>query len=673
MLDLEILHFQLFCGLGGAGIGLNRSRGQVGGFRGTTRCLGGVDVNRSRIRDFERLVGVPGTVLDLFSREGYALFHGHPPPADWREATPDDLRQAAGGERPHIIYSSPPCTGFSGLVTEKRSKGARYRALNELTLRGIFLALTAWEDDPVEFFVIENVPRIRTRGVDYLDAIKAMLDAHGYSWAETDVCLGRLGGLGQRRLRYHLVARHREKVPPMLYQPEERPLRSVGEVIGGFPIPGTLEADACGAMHSLPRLEWRTWVRLALIKAGHDWRYLKELEVEDGIVQGLSIVPAAAYHHGALGVLPWDEEAGAVTGGAAAQTGKFSVQDPRPRMSGDYGQYGVVPWEDTAGTVTSKSEPGSGRYTVQDPRVRHPWKCMYGVLDFEEPAGAVTGGASTTRGAYSVSDPRLAWKPTAHRNKLRVTDFDQPAGTVTGADRVGSGAPSIADPRPIGARGGKGKYRVTRWDEQSGAVIAASSTGQGAFAIQDPRLEGRRAFCNVFRVVDWREASQAVTAGGGPTAGGQAIADPRPTIDDRWLGGGPYGVLPWNDPAGAVAGKARHDNSRVNVQDPRLPEASDRLEAVIIALDGCWHRPLTTLELAALQGLVSPGEVLELEGKSHTAWREGIGNAVPPPAAEVVGSVICQALLAAWSGVYLQAALTEPWCQPYVIAVSLDR
>lgn len=93
---------------------------------------------------------------------------------------------------------------------------------------------------------------------------------------------------------------------------------------------------------------------------------------------------------------------------------------------------------------------------------------------------------------------------------------------------------------------------------------------------------------------------------------------------------------------------------------------------MIIAPDGTWHRPFTTLELAALQGLVDPGEWLELEGTSDTAWRERIGNAVPPPAASAVASVIGSALLATWSGLYLQVQHTEPWCLPWVIAASVD-
>src|SRR5207249_4660510 len=73
---------------------------------------------------------------------------------------------------------------------------------------------------------------------------------------------------------------------------------------------------------------------------------------------------------------------------------------------------------------------------------------------------------------------------------------------------------------------------------------------------------------------------------------------------------------------------------------PSLPAPKQTLVAIIRALDGTWHRPFTTLELAALQGLLEPDEHLELEGRSDSAWRERIGNAVPSPTAAAIASVM---------------------------------
>jgi site-specific DNA-cytosine methylase len=123
MPDIEIRHFHLFCGLGGGAKGFNRGRAQVGKLRAAFRCIGGVDVDPAAVLDFKRLTGVPATALDMFDREQYLAFHGHEPPEDWREATPADIRNAAGNDRPHIVFLSAPCKGFSGLLSESRSKG----------------------------------------------------------------------------------------------------------------------------------------------------------------------------------------------------------------------------------------------------------------------------------------------------------------------------------------------------------------------------------------------------------------------------------------------------------------------------------------------------------------------------------------------------------------------
>jgi hypothetical protein len=59
-----------------------------------------------------------------------------------------------------------------------------------------------------------------------------------------------------------------------------------------------------------------------------------------------------------------------------------------------------------------------------------------------------------------------------------------------------------------------------------------------------------------------------------------------------------------------------------------------------------WHRPLTTMELAALQGLTThaDGSPLTLAGGSHTTYREHIGNMVPPPAAQAIAKAALRCL-----------------------------
>ena len=69
------------------------------------------------------------------------------------------------------------------------------------------------------------------------------------------------------------------------------------------------------------------------------------------------------------------------------------------------------------------------------------------------------------------------------------------------------------------------------------------------------------------------------------------------------------------------------------VEAEGLPKPNDQLVARIVSLDGTWHRPFTTLELAALQSIFDPGEVFDLAGGSDQMKREWIGNAVPSAAA----------------------------------------
>ncbi|TCT21175.1 DNA cytosine methyltransferase [Thiobaca trueperi] len=550
----EIRHFHLFCGLGGAAAGFNRGQARIGAMQANFRCLGGIDSDPAAVRDFEHLVGVQGTCLDLFSRTQYRAWHGCEPPAEWREALPEDLRRAAGNAAPNVLFTSPPCKGFSGLLSTAKSETARYQALMELTLRGIWLALEAWADDPPEFFILENVPRIATRGAHLLDQIEGLLRQYGYACARTTHDCGTLAGLSQSRRRFLLVARHIAKVPPCLYEPPYRPLRGIGDAIGRLPLPSTPEA---GPMHVLPALQWKTWVRLAFVPAGKDWRALQMLRIgADGNLIDYLIVPDM--YRCAYGVTAWDAPSGTITGDARPSKGGFAVADPRRvKERAEYGQYGVQAWNKPSQTVTGQALVGGGR--------------------------------------FAVADPRLPEQDCRHATKYRVVRWTDAAPTVTGTDRIGSGAQSVADPRVM--------------------------------------ISGAKGF----------------------------------------LGSGHYGIVPWGASSGAVTGSAGPDNGRWNVADPRIPEGHENVRAIIIAEDGTWHRPLTTLELAVLQGLYDPEErSLDLDGASHSAWRERIGNAVPPPAAAAIASAMGQALLLARAGERFVLSSTPVWVRPLAIALSVQ-
>jgi len=584
----EIRHFHLFGAIGGGAKGFMFGKARVGNLVARPRCIGSVDVDPAANRDFKRLVGVEATTLDMFDRSQYIAFHGTEPPAGWREATPEDIRKAAGYEYPHIVFLSAPCKGFSGLLNETRSKTDKYQALNRLTLRGVWLMLEAFKDELPELIVFENVPRIATRGRHLLDQINGLLRAYGYAVAETTHDCGELGGLAQSRKRFLLVARHAAKVPPFLYEPPMKRLQAVGTVLDRMPLPGD---PAAGPMHRVPNLQWKTWVRLAFVEAGSDWRSLNRLAVEDGYLRDFLIVPE--YHRGFLGVNNWNEPAGTVAGHSRATNGNFSIADPRFPAGGEYGQLGVRAWNESTGTVTGQRSP--------------------------------------IQGAFSVADPRHTG-PAKHSNEFRIVPFDRAAMAVTSAH--GSGQ-CVADPRRAGQ--GFGKYMVTGYEEAAGTVISGSTTGQGAYAVADPRPNGI------------------------------------PQPGDHYQTGGHYGVLRIADTAGAVASAACHDNGRWSVADPRMPEATDKLVAVIRALDGTWHRPFTTLELAALQSLVDPEEAIELDGLNDSDWRERIGNAVPPAAAEAIASTMYQTLLLAWSGETFLLSSMPIWVQPVAVALSVAQ
>ncbi|MFU7191702.1 DNA cytosine methyltransferase [Pseudomonas aeruginosa] len=631
MIKRTLYHFHFCCGLGGGAAGFNRARPRVGNVEAQWECLGGIDVDPAGLRDFERLAGVPGTLLDLFTRDQYVRFHGKEPPAGWREATPEDIRRAAGGRRPDAVFISSPCKGASGLLSEKMSLTPKYQALNELTLRCIWLMGEAWADDPVPLIVFENVPRLASRGRHLLDQINSLLGGFGYAVAETTHDCGELGGLAQSRKRFLLVARHVEKVPPFLYEPEKKSLRAVGDILGRMPLPGDIEA--AGPMHRVPSLQWKTWVRLALVRAGSDWRSLNDLAVEDGYLRDLVIVPE--YHRGVLGVNHWGDSCGVVAGASRPMNGRFSVADPRaPANALQYQQYGVRRWTDTSGAIIGVKSPGQGTYSVADPRGQSFGK--YPVTDWDGPSGTVIAASTTGQGAFAVADPRPGG--VRHNNVFRVVSMGSHAGTVTGGHSPSSGGQAVADPRYHNWHPGASsrKLHVGEWGSATGTVTGSQQVASGALSIADPRVLDR-------------------------------------TKGDAYLTGGHYGVVGFDQSAGAVSASARHDNGRWSVADPRMPEANDRLTCIIQSLDGTWHRPFTTLELAALQSLVDPEEQLVLDGLSDSDWRERIGNAVPPAAAEAIAGVMGTTLLLAEAGETFMLSNTPIWVRPVAVALSVAQ
>lgn len=418
-----------------------------------------------------------------------------------------------------------------------------------------------------------------------------------------------------RRRRFLLVARLVRKVPPFLYEPPKRALRSVGEVLGHIPLPGD---PVGGPMHRVPALQWKTWVRLAFVEAGSDWRSLNKLVVENGHLRDFLIVPEM--HSGMLGVQDWGQHCSTITGKGRPNNGNFAIADQRFAPS--------AAWKDGQ---------------------------ALGVRQWGQHTGAVPGQTGPLQGAYSVADPRHGG-PAKHSNEFRIVSWEGAARAVTSAHGTGQ---AVADPRggedPAGLHG---KYHVTPWSEHTRAVIAGNANGAAV------------------------------------------VADPRPNMQrgkgDAYLTGGHYGVVSYDDPAGAVSASACHDNGPWSVADPRaasgfapgneaLPGPNDKLVCRIEARDGTWHRPFTTLELACLQSFIDPeeyfaptgpasrGERFVLDGESDQRWREAIGNAVPRKSAKAIGTVMGQTILLARNGETFVLGSTPIWVRPLVAALAVAQ
>lgn len=554
----------LFAGLGAGALGFISAMSRLGPYAATFENAGGVDIDADACKDFEYLTGGKATCADI------------------AKMAPRDLQSALGRRRPDAIFTSPPCQGYSGLLSAENAQKQHYQDLNELVLKGLFLVCESWPSPP-PIIVLENVPRIQSRGARLLERARHLLMQYGYVFDMATHDCGEIGGLAQHRKRFLLIARRPEEVPGYIYRPSKKRVRGCGEVLASLPMP---EDPGAGELHKLPSISWLNWVRLALIPAGGDWRDLPRGPVT--VVGDTSRDGSFKGRPDAFGVQDWQKTGKAVRAKMEIQHAPAAVADPRltsPVKDGDerrehFMRYHVAGWQDPVQTIAGGGT--NGNYGVADPRTSPWYNGAMGVKAWEQPSNTITGNGRPASGAFSVADPRLGMatdNPGRHHNKYVVTPWDEPARTVTGAARPGSGALGVADPR----------------------------TG---------------------------------------------CLDPTVACTPR---AGYYGVISWEEAAATITGTARIDNGRFAVADPRRPPP---MVPLIAAADGTWHRPLTTLELAALQGIPPrvAGEPLRLAGRSVARWRQRIGNAVPVQAATAIAATILTALLAGKLGTWYAGA-----------------
>lgn len=666
---------QLFCGIGGGALGFQAARVEAQGLRGRFRTLAGIDCDAEACADFERLTGAKAALLDLFSREDYVAFHGKEPPPGWCEVQPAEILAACGGVHPDVVFLSPPCKGFSGLLPKARALSEKYQALNRLTVRGLWYTLEAFGVKDKrgvkklpKVILLENVPRITTRGKPLLAQLRGMLESYGYLVTFESHCCGEIGGLGQRRKRFLLIARQPEQVPALIYRPPVRGLRTIGDVIGPMPMP---DDPASGPMHRLPRLKARTWLRLALIPAGGDWRDLQKIAPEEYRLQW---VPRGG---GCYGVQRMDEPAATVTANPTVKgSNAASVADHRLGSTPRAGAYQVVRWEEPSPTVVAagRVSRSNGASVVADPRTgadkaspKNRHHAQLRVCPMDATAGTITGAQHVGGGAQSVADDR-----TIFNGAQRVQPFDRPGGTVTGSGPHGQSG-NVADPRLDRFGGSPGLYGVNDFDQPAPTITGGArvSSSNCPSAIADPRLTPKSPkFNHAFKVSEFDEPSPTVAGSTTPSSGAISIADVRLGCTQR---NASYGVQDWGKEAHTVSGALDVHSGPGAVADerflcPDFPELDTQPDPppLIISLDGTRHRPLTTLELARLQSfpLTFPdGAPLKLAGGSDTRWRGRIGNAVPPDAARAMAEQILPALLAGTEGKFTMQP-TGVWVKP---------
>lgn len=569
-----------FCGLGAGARGFLDAQIKLFGTDLRFRCLGGIDLDPAACKDFDYLTGTAAQCIDV------------------EQITAQMLRDWYGESSPDCVFLSPPCKGASGLLPKELAGTEKYQAMNKLALVWMRVMLEAWRDAPPKLVLLENVPRLRTRAKEMLDAVKKLLRGAGYKLHEGFHDCGEIGGLAQRRRRYLLVARLHARCPNLLYEPPKLRVKACGEVLEKLPVPATMDARSFGKIHALPEISFLNWVRLSMIPPGGDWR-----DLEGVLQEGQARREVYKRHE----VAPWDQPTGVITGSGANAVSH--VQDPRVEPWSRRGTMGVLPWEEPAGAVCGESRPSNGRFSVADPRpvsmAPSTFNGVLGVMPWSEPSRSVIGGRSN--GATHVADPRALELPPSegrHWNKYAVGSWDEPARTVIGAIQPGSGGPAVADPRPTRRK--------------------RKRNGDG-----DPRVV--YAYDAGYAVLGWEQAARTIAGTAAVGCGAYSVAEPRPERP-------PFNIEIEEALALAAANPKK--------PPPFLP--------VIVSADGTWHRPLTTLELAALQGLPTTwkGAPLALAGKSQSAWRERIGNAVPVGAARAIAEKMLVTLAASALGTF---------------------
>jgi site-specific DNA-cytosine methylase len=525
--------------------------------------------------------------------------------ADLLTTTPREL--AAFTDCPDVVVLSAPCQGNSKCLPAKMSKTAKYQDLNRLA--EVIIELVAktsrqvWGKNPAVIF-FENVSGIKARSNHVLDNVRATLRVHGYVFDERYHDCGSIGGLAQHRERYLLIARDPKHCPAYILHPPAQRVRGIAEVLGSLPTPIPRSGNG-GAMHELPRVSDLNALRLALIRAGYDWRDLPP---------SVKIGASATKHGGHYGVMDDEQPSNTVLATARMDTGRASTRDRRlsdavdpraelcpqieDRPGRHAGYFGVQAPNDPAHAVIGSVKGINANGAAVDPRVElggDTHKGTFGVEDDQAAAHAVIGEKRGTRNWGAATDPRITNHPRS--GTMQVNPSEEPSTTIIGHARAEKGN-TAADPRlKLGRHAHNGPLGVEHPAQPAHAIIGEGRSGNTWASLADPRTADPRLPQRAGRqngqlgVEDSDHESHAVIARNAPSVYWSATNDARlgpaaavelPPVTDRQNGA--LGVLAPDQPSRTIRARVQGANQAAHAADPRtqaVPHTTDpRTQAV---------------------------------------------------------------------------------------------
>jgi len=146
-----------FCGSGPGAYGFLQAHVTLAGQSARFVSAGGIDFDPLACADFETLTKSPALCCDI------------------RECTPSMLRALMGDRAPDVVFGSPPCQGYSRLISSAVSATPKYQELNRLVLVWIELVLATWAEPPA-MLLLENVEGIAHRGAGLHNVAPLLLD-----------------------------------------------------------------------------------------------------------------------------------------------------------------------------------------------------------------------------------------------------------------------------------------------------------------------------------------------------------------------------------------------------------------------------------------------------------------------------------------------------------------